>query len=312
MKQLFGLIIFAVLLAACGGGSVTYAPVPEAAPVAAEAPRSLLAETQIAWDMDVDFNMTEESFTSWSYDIALSPTPAPNTILDERMVIRNSNISLDVSDFNGTVVTIEEIINSYGGFVENADQWQFFENRLLWQGNFTLRVPVAHFDTVNGLITELGHVTNFSAWSEDVTLQFTDMQSRLAVREEEERRILSVLESTDDLEILIELEARLANTRIVLERYRRRMTELDHLASFSTITVWLREASENEYVFSIFDGFTGRIASAFSNSVSLGFMFLEGIGVVIAALAVPVSLMAVFALIVYRIFKKAKAYSVKV
>jgi hypothetical protein len=303
MKKLVSLIIFAVLLAACGGGSVTYesatAPAPPAAPQLAE----------VAWEMDDYF----DSSTGFGRS-DLPPTPASNTVIDERMVIRTSEISLEVSDFNGTVVSIEEIINSYGGFVENANQWQFSGNvnRLLWQGNFTLRVPVAHFDTVNGLITELGHVNNFSAWSEDITLQFTDMQSRLAVREEEERRILSVMENTDDLEILIELEARLANTRIVLERYRRRMIELDHLASFSTITVWLREASENEYVFSIFDGFTGRIASAFSNSVSLGFMFLEGIGVVIAALAVPVSLMAVFALIVYRIFKKAKAHSVKV
>ena len=201
---------------------------------------------------------------------------------------------METDRFEYTVSGIERTVNNFGGFVESSSRHIIRrQGEDIWHADYVLRVPVDHFDMVNRYIMAFGEVVNFSTTSEDVTLQFQDLTSRLRIREEEERRLLTMIENTNDLNELIRLETRLANLRIVMERYSRRMTELDHLAGFSTIHLSLTETSEKSAIIPYDYNFFIRMTTAFGSSVDFSFALLEGMAILVAMLALPLAILAV-------------------
>jgi len=292
MKKLFKLLLILTVLtviSACGsgdrtygGGSVAMAPAPAAAPAAPA----------------VD-----------SADVGFTMESAAQTNFLDRMVIRNAHLSMETERFDRTVHEVERIVEIYGGFIESSNHWLSHardREEAFWFADFTLRVPVDHFDAANRDIKALGLVVSFSTTSEDVTMQFQDLESRLRIREEEERRILTMIENTTDLDELIRLETRLANLRIVMERYQRHKTEIDHLASFSTIHLSLREVeSEDATAILQVDSFTNRMTTAFSDSIEFSLALIEGFVVLIAAVILPIAIIAAPILLVLYLRKRS-------
>jgi len=307
-----------IFAAACGAGDmgVATAPVPMAAP-AMEAPAAadasfdvMRSQTMAANEFDFAKEVAEsEVWAAAEDDIYFAAgneatSQQPPSVLD-RMVIRNAHLSMNTTDFERTVLEMDRILSIYGGFTESANRWiNRRHGRDFWFGEYTLRVPVDQFDTVNRELMELGEVTSFSTSSDDVTMYFHDLANRLSIRQEEERRILDMIETATELEDLIRLEARLANVRIILEGHNRRMSEIDQLASFATISVSLQEVPEDEYMVVPVDSFADRMGEAWGNSIAFSIALLEGVAMLMAMLILPVSILAIPALAAFLIIKR--------
>lgn len=297
LKNSICLILAVIFISACGAGGAGYgagSPAPAAAP-APGATTALPVNETAAADVMMD---RDGSGGSGLFGVG---DPA---ILD-RMVIRNAHISLETERFSGTIIDVERIVAIYGGFIESSNQWLMrVRDEEFWYADYILRVPVDYFDAVNRDLMALGTVASFSTTSEDVTMQFQDIESRLRIRQEEERRILNMIEAAEELEDLIRLETRLANVRIAMERYSRRMAEIDHLASFSAIHLHIIEVEEEREIVPYAAGFFSNIAAAFDGSISFSLALLEGIAVLVASVILPLALLAVPALAAYLIVKK--------
>jgi len=245
----------------------------------------------------------------------------------QRMIIRSADIGLRTYDFEDTVTGIERIMTTRGGFIESSGQWMVeIDNQLLWQANFTLRVPVGLFDQVNRELVALAQVRQFSTASEDVTMEFHDLASRLVIREEEMRRVEVMLAAATYLPDIIRLEAQLTNLRLAVDAYQRRMTEIDQLAGFSTIRLTIEEATpaeepedeneeedEEEYYYPIpyDDGFGTRIAGAFSASINFCITVLTYLAMFFAAVGLPLVLIASIGFVAYVIVKRVTKFRLK-
>ena len=64
---------------------------------------------------------------------------------------------------------------------------------------------------------KIGTVTYTNKSSEDITLDYVDVESRIEALEVEQERLLALLESAQDLESVIQLESRLSEVRYQLE-----------------------------------------------------------------------------------------------
>ena len=306
-------VLFALLfVSACGAGdSETAAAVPRAAAGgAAEAPVAPAAAPAAA----VDSSFAADG-SYGGYMVAMQPEAAHNTadqlrhraILD-RMIIRNASLTIESERFDWAVFEIERIVDTYGGFIESSSRFTLWMREgELWRADYTLRVPVDNFDLANRDLKALATVLNFSTSSDDVTMQFQDIDSRLRIREEEERRILSMIENATDIEDLISLESRLSNVRLAMERYRRRMTEIDQLASFATIHLSLIEV-ESEGAAIPYDNFIGRVGEAFSGSVEISLGILEGIAMFAATVFLPLVVVAIPIVLVFLFLRKLKPF----
>jgi len=239
-----------------------------------------------------------------------------------RMIIRSADMGLSTYYFEDTVTGIERIMANRGGFVENSRQWMAVASHddtlLLWRAEFVLRVPVGLFDQVNRELVALAQVQRFSTVSEDVTLEFNDLGSRLRIREEELRRVELMLDAAENLRDIINLEAQVTALRLAVDAYQRRMTEIDQLASFSTIRIAVYEVVEIEaveeeeekeeeaeyYPVAYYDTFGTRFTGAFSASVDFITMVLTNIAVFLALVGLPFILIAGAVFILYKVNKK--------
>jgi len=251
--------------------------------------------------------------------------PAPQTPtalgvdLMQRMIIRSSDIAINTLYYQSTISGIESAVANRGGFIENSRQWMAHcqaAGTMLWRAQYVIRVPVGLFDTANSELLALGQVRYFSTTSHDATHEFNDLGSRLQIREAEETRVARMLEEATELSDIINLEARLTNLRLVIDAYRRRREEIDHLATFSTIHLSVYEVmefpeveeeeedEEDEYPVLLAYGFGQRIGGAFSTSANVTAQALEAVAVFLAAIILPVGLLSAFLLLVYLVAKK--------
>jgi len=292
-----------IFISACSAGAGSEAPM--AAPAIEAEHVAGAAQGDMAWGDTIA--MEPQEFGTWAYG-----GPA-ETIFTDRMVVRDAFLSMQTDRFLQTASEVERIVALYGGFIESSNHqlvtWAAGE--AYWHADYILRVPVAYFDMVNRDIMMLGEVTSFSTGSEDVTMQFQDIASRVRIREEEERRILAMIDSTDNLEELIRLEARLSDLRLIMERYRRRMTEIDHLASFSAIVLNLSEVREDSGIAPADISFTMRMAAGFQGSVNFSIALLEGIAMLVAIVALPLAILSLPALGGLLVIRKLRATSVR-
>jgi len=263
-----------------------------------------------------DFSRDYNSPGTYGADTSISPAaPAP------RMIIRASDIWLSTPDFHETVAGVEAIIENRGGFIEYSSmnyEWLDIHccTQMTWRGWFTLRVPVGLFDQVNRELTTLARVSIMNTTSEDVTLEFQDLGSRLRIREEELRRVEYMLETAEELHDILNLEGRVTNIRMAVDAYRRRMTEIDQLASFSTITLGITEyvpdyycevrSEEDDEYYPLYEGdsFITRMGEAFTASVDFMTSAIMAIAVFLAYAGIPIVIIGIILYVLYRVNKR--------
>ena len=299
MKKLTLCIIIILTLAACSAGgdmdhAADFSPAPQALT------EYSLLRTSAATDSAAMY------FVAGTMAPLESEAPAPPTTADTpRMLIRTAGVGINTKDFGHTTTEVEALTARYGGFVEASRQWIANET---WRGEYTLRVPVATFDTVNTQLNALAQVRYFNTQSQDVTLEFFDTESRLRIREEELRRTEAMLEAATNLTDIINLESQITTLQLLLTAYQRRLTEIDNLASFSTIIVTVYEVAEYVPLYVPGnDSFGNRIASAFSSSLGFVVTFLSYLAMVLVFVAPPALVLFVVIYPVYRVLKKRVA-----
>jgi len=311
-----------LLMAACSSGD--FAPeLPAAqAPAAVDSDlgrvRMGVASYSFGGGAMVDADVMAEALEVLSQeggDFSYSGTGDISTI--QRMVIRSADMGIGTYNFDETFAGIEEIMANRGGFIESSNQWltrgsqrtSDGDEHLLWRGEFVLRVPVGLFDTVNRELMALAQVRYFSTASQDVTMEFQDLASRLRIREEEKRRVEAMLEAAENMRDILNLEAQLTTLRLAIDAYSRRLTEIDQLASFSTIAIMVYELVEYEddYYLAAYDdtdSFGTRIGNAFSASIDFSVLVLTSIVTFLAFAGVPVAVFGGTGYVIYRVIKK--------
>ena len=123
-------------------------------------------------------------------------------------LILNADLSLETQDFEKSAADIEKMTAEAGGYIESSGTYGDTGSR---SANYTLRVPQEKFEQFYAQLGENMHVVSRSRSSEDVTEQYTDIETRLATLQTKHERLLSLLEKADKMEDIISLENALAD-----------------------------------------------------------------------------------------------------
>ena len=107
-----------------------------------------------------------------------------------------------------------------------------------------IRVPIDKLDelvnTVGSSVTVLSSNEN----TEDVTLQYSDIQSRIESLRVEQQTLNNLLAQADSLDAIITLQNRLTEVRYEIESYESRARVLKNQSSYSTLTLNINEVIE--------------------------------------------------------------------
>lgn len=162
-----------------------------------------------------------------------------------RKLIRTVNLTVETDAFDELLQALNDQISSVSGYVEQSStsgNSMYSSNQARTRrASLTVRIPADQLDEFVSRVADGGNVTNKSETTEDVTLQYTDLESRKKTLSMEQDRIWALLEKADTLEAVIALEERLSEIRYQLESLESRLRLYDNQVDYSTVYLEIRE-----------------------------------------------------------------------
>ena len=161
----------------------------------------------------------------------------------ELLVIKNANSTIVVDDPAKSMDTIARMADEMGGFVVTANLYHNqLEGGLEVPGaSITIRVPAEKFDTALGRIRAESNqepiTENIN--SQDVTADYTDLQSRLRNLEAAEAQLTEIMESATKTEDVLSVYNELVRVREQIEVIKGQIKYYEQSAALSAISVEL-------------------------------------------------------------------------
>lgn len=225
--------------------------------------------------------------------------PAAHNATDpqtERKIIYHAHVDLVVESFGGLPEAVAALVERYGGYVAASSQTGSAgdSRRATWK----IRVPVERFDEFLTAARGLGELVKSEIDSQDVSLEYYDVEARIRNKTAEERRLLELLESRPgELADVIAIERELSRVREELERMQARLRVLSDLTALTTVDLSVSEI--RQYVPAETPTLTTRMRRAVEGSYEAIVASGENLLVALAA-AVPWSpLVALVAALAY-------------
>jgi hypothetical protein len=164
-------------------------------------------------------------------------------------------------------------VKESGGYVAEFRELRA-DGRRTW-GKWVTRVPVERFDAFLERLESIGAAENKQVDSREVTEEFVDLKSRLASKQQVERRIAELLEKqTGEVRDVIAVETELGRVREEVERIEGRLRYLTDRTEMTTVTITVRQSQG--YVATP-TTLAGRVSRAFHESLQALTLLGEGL-----------------------------------
>jgi hypothetical protein len=164
-------------------------------------------------------------------------------VTEDRLVIRNANLTLVVTDPTASVEAISQLAESLGGFVVSSYLYETaYGNGDLTttQGTITVRVPADQLDIALDTIKAGAiEVRSENISGEDVTQQYVDLQSRLRNLEAAEEQLQEIMGSATTTEDVMMVYNQLVQVRGEIESVKGQMQYFEQSARLSAVTIEL-------------------------------------------------------------------------
>lgn len=274
---------------------------------------SAVAETAAVFENDSQQNMAAASENGAGASAGItssfgspSGTDDSDSFSLERKLIRTVSMNVETTEFDALITSIQENVSRLNGYIERSDisgnsitSQGYSSNRY---GSMTIRIPA---DSLNDFVTQVeadGNVTYKSENVSDVTLQYSDVESRLKTLRTEQERLWELLAIADTTEAIIALEERLTEVTIEIESSESRLRYLDNSVTYSTVTLSIDEVdtespTQPENIFQ-------QIRRGFSQNLSSLLSFLSAAVIGILSGSPTLIFILLMALLIWLLFKK--------
>ena len=258
MKKTFSLILALMLLfslAGCGAAkSAAYRPEPAPAYSTSYAAGDSAYET--ASPAEAPAAPMEEAApgglaNTAHGDSGSDPQAAPSAgeiVVDK--IIYSANVTVETTDFDGSLRNLEALIAQHGGFVESSSISgnNYYRSSRGYtsqrSAEYRIRIPSGSFSTVMNSLSTLGNVPYSYTYSENVTSQYYDVQARLKACRTQEQSLLDMMAKADKVSDMLEIQAQLSEVRYRIESLQSTLTNWDRQVNYSTITLSIQEVQE--------------------------------------------------------------------
>ena len=158
----------------------------------------------------------------------------------ERIVIRNANLSIVVDDPTVTMSQIARMAADMGGFVVSSNLFQttLDSGVQVPRASIMIRVPADQLNDALAQIEESANeVLSRNESGEDVTREYTDLQSRLRNLQQAENQLSEIMGSATKTEDVLDVFNQLTAIREQIEVITGQIQFFEQSAAFSAITV---------------------------------------------------------------------------
>jgi hypothetical protein len=243
-------------------------------------------------------------------DASSSGGNAYNSPLPEvkRIVIRNANLTLAVDSPADSMNRISALADQMGGFVVKANLFQTSDSSgaQVPEAQVTIRVAAERLDDALAAIRAESKkpVINETVESQDVTSDYTDLQSRLKNLQAAETQLQEIMGSATKTEDVLAVYNQLVQVRGEIETIQGKIKYYDQSAALSEISVDLK-TNEAVQPLTVGGWEPAGVAKAAIQALINSGKFLLSAGIWIVLLVIPLLLITV--LPIYGLVRLVKA-----
>ncbi|WP_214480357.1 DUF4349 domain-containing protein [Bacillus sp. SM2101] len=191
-------------------------------------------------------SLSNENTAEIAMDLTTSEESAPNETEitnnpnQDRMVIYQANIRMEVEDYERTFKQIQIDAEAIGGYIVQSNVYNEHKEQL--EGAVVLRIPQNNFYSFLDKLEQLSvKVYSKNISGEDVTEEYVDLQSRLKSKRIVEDRLLQFLKDAKETKDVLAISQDLERVQEEIEHLVGRIKYLDNQTSLSTVTVSMIE-----------------------------------------------------------------------
>jgi hypothetical protein len=160
----------------------------------------------------------------------------PSPSLLDRKIIQTATLTVALDDVSRGFQDVTNIALGADGFVASSSFGNTGERQT---ASLTVRVPAAAYNETLRQLRGLGEVRDVNTGANDVTEEYTDLESRLRNLRATEQRYMELLAQANTIDEILTVQDRVNVTRLEVEQVQGRINLLANQADLATITVHL-------------------------------------------------------------------------
>lgn len=249
-------------------------------------------------------------------DTGLTSSAAIHPVPSSRKLIRTVNLVVETTEFDALIDALTQSINTSGGYLESSEIYgNSISSSTKYNRHASLiaRVPSDKLDIFVAQVDQNGNITNKSEDTQDVTLQYADIESRKKTLSVEQDRLWELLAKAESIESVIALESRLSEIRYQLESMESQLRTYDNQVDYSTIYLNINEVQSFTSTYPdpvatrIQKGFNRNLNRIRNSAVDFTVWFLSGLPI----LLVYAAFIGIFVIIVHALVKRYQKHRKK-
>ena len=165
----------------------------------------------------------------------------PEEISADRKLIRTVSLGYQTDQFDAFTAMLQEETAKLGGYIESSDMSKDAYSSIR-HAYFELRIPKEKLDSFLAGLDGEANLLHRSEYTQDVTLEYHDVESRKKALETEYDTLLRLLEQADSMDAILALNQRLSEIRYQLDSYESNLRMYDNQVQYSRVSVSVEEA----------------------------------------------------------------------
>ena len=193
--------------------------------------------------------MTEETFDGDLNFDDLPSAPAEAVQSGEK-IIEYVTMNVQTKTFDSFIAGVQSKAAELGGYIEssNIDGSSYGARNVNRSARFVLRIPSGRSGEMTGYIGENGAVVSQAINTENVTLAYVDMESRISALTTEKEALEALLAKADNTSDIIYIQNELTSVIYRIESYKSQLRTYDNLVDYTTLTLTVSEVERVEAV----------------------------------------------------------------
>lgn len=248
-------------------------------------------------------------------DSSLTGTSGESQVPNQNQkLIRTIHINAETEDMDTILTQVNARIQELGGYIEEQNIYNGSGSRTNRHANLTIRIPAESLDQFVNAVSDVSNITSKNETTENITLTYVATESRMKALQTEQDRLLELLAMAENMEDLLQIEARLTDVRSELEQVNSMLRLYDNQVSYGTIHLNLDEVIDYTVVEAP-KGFFERIGSGFVAALKNLGIFLREFAILLVVsipyLAIPAIALVITLVLIKHCRKKKKAKAQK-
>lgn len=196
-------------------------------------------------------------------ELAIDPKSVPNGVDNNgfktreaipRKIIHNANLEIEVPGLKIAKKRIDSLVKAKLGYVELES---FFDNSEEYRLQMTIRVPASQFSTfLEQAESGKGQLKRKSIFSEDVSEEYIDVESRLETKKAYLKKYKELLSKARNVKEILEIEGQIRQIQEEIDSRMARLKVLDNQVEMSIIQLELVELKPIRFLAKHEAGFT--------------------------------------------------------